>query len=97
MPFYTYILFSKKLNRFYTGSTILSPDERLNQHLANHYGNTAFTSAAQDWEIEVAIECETIDQARKIEKHIKSMKSKKYIQNLKLYPDLVQKLLSKYQ
>ncbi|MBK9457438.1 MAG: GIY-YIG nuclease family protein [Bacteroidetes bacterium] len=32
MPFYTYILFSKSLNKFYIGSTSLSPVERLEQH-----------------------------------------------------------------
>jgi putative endonuclease len=31
----------------------------------------------------------------KIERHIKKMKSKKYIQNLKKYPEMVEKLLIK--
>jgi putative endonuclease len=31
-----------------------------------------------------------------IEEHIKKMKSKVYIQNLKKYPDMVKKLIAKY-
>ena len=31
-----------------------------------------------------------------VEEHIKSMKSKKYIQNLKKYPEMVEKLKDKY-
>jgi len=37
------------------------------------------------------------EQARKIEKQIKRMKSKKYIENLKKYPDIVKKLIEKYK
>lgn len=33
---------------------------------------------------------------KKIETHIKKMKSKKYIQNLKIYPEIPLKLLVKY-
>jgi putative endonuclease len=31
-----------------------------------------------------------------IEQHIKKMKSKVYIQNLKRYPEILQKLINKY-
>jgi putative endonuclease len=34
--------------------------------------------------------------ARKIETHIKAMKSKKYINNLKKYPEISLKLIAKY-
>jgi putative endonuclease len=36
------------------------------------------------------------DQARKIEKHIKNMKSRSYYYNLKKYPAIVEKLKNKY-
>jgi len=42
------------------------------------------------------MECENKTQALAIEKHIKSMKSKIYIENLKKYPEMVTKLLIKY-
>ncbi len=34
--------------------------------------------------------------AGKIENHIKKMKSKKYIKDLKKYPEIAQKLIKKY-
>ena len=96
MP-YCYILHSRALNRFYTGSTILSPEERLKRHLEEYYGKSKFTAKAKDWKIFVAIECSSIDQARKIETHIKNMKSKKYIENLVKYPLITQRLLEQYK
>jgi putative endonuclease len=43
-----YILFSNKLNRYYTGFTTLSVDQRLENHLTNYYDNK-FTSKTKDW------------------------------------------------
>jgi hypothetical protein len=37
--------------------------------------------------------CATFTQARRIENHIKRMKSRKYIMNLKTYPEMMEKLL----
>ena len=34
--------------------------------------------------------------SRKIEAHIKKMKSRKYIENLIRYPEIIQKLIEKY-
>ena len=97
MPHYTYILHSQKLDRFYIGSTSLTPEERLELHLQKHFGSDAFTAAAKDWELFFFIACESVQQAKGIEKHIKKMKSKKYIVNLTKYPELTDKLRAKYQ
>lgn len=35
-------------------------------------------------------------QAMQVEKHIKSMKSRIYIENLKRYPEMIIKLIEKY-
>jgi putative endonuclease len=43
----------------------------------------------------MSIECTSFAQAREIESHVKRMKSKKYIANLKQYPEIIQKLLDK--
>ena len=96
-PFFVYILFSKKLNRFYTGSTSLLPEERLNEHLEKLYGNSKFTAKANDWILFHHIKCDSRKQAIAIEKHIKSMKSKKYILNLSSYKEISIKLLEKYK
>ncbi|MBN8703358.1 MAG: GIY-YIG nuclease family protein [Bacteroidetes bacterium] len=87
-----YIIFSKKLNRFYTGATQDSVDVRITKHNNHFYGNSHFTAKASDWELFLYIECNTFNQALKIEKHIKKMKSAQYIKNLKSYPELVTKL-----
>ncbi|MBK9457439.1 MAG: GIY-YIG nuclease family protein [Bacteroidetes bacterium] len=56
MPFYTYILFSKSLNKFYIGSTSLSPVERLEQHNQIKFPD-AFTRKGIPWEMFLVIEC----------------------------------------
>ena len=96
MSAYCYILHSVKLNRFYIGSTVLEVNKRLEKHLNHYYGSTKFTAKADDWELFVSIECDNLDQARSIERHIKRMKSQKYLENLKRYPEIVGKLKSKY-
>ena len=96
MP-HCYILFSKALNRFYTGSSILDPPERFERHLKKYYGVLKFTARAGDWQIFLIISCETIEQARSIENHIKRMKSSRYIRNLKIYPAILEKLKGQYK
>ena len=97
MKFFVYILFSKNLERFYTGITSLSLEERLENHINKKYGNLNFTQKAEDWILFHFIECINISQARKIELHIKNMKSKIYIQNLIKYPVIETKLLKKFK
>ena len=55
----------------------------------------SFTKIAEDWELFLKIECKDIFEARKIERHIKKMKSKKYLENLKKYPEIIKKLKEK--
>ena len=93
---YTYILFSRKLDKFYIGATRLSACDRLEKHLHEYYGKAKFTSKADDWILFFEIECIDFRQALKIEAHIKRMKSKNYIQNLVKYPEISQKLQEKY-
>ncbi len=92
-----YLLYSKKLDKFYIGSTIITPNDRLERHLKKYYGKTKYTALADDWVLFHIIECETFEQSRKIEKHIKRMKSKIYNHNLKKYPEISKKLLIKYK
>ncbi len=87
-----YIIFSKKLDRFYIGVTQSDLNERISKHNNGSYGNHRYTAKANDWELFICIECENIRKATSIEKQIKKMKSSVYIKNLKLYPDLIKKL-----
>ena len=97
MAHIVYILHSSKLNRFYTGSSELAASERLELHLNKYYGNNKFSAKADDWKLFLAIDCSNKSQAPAIEKHIKKMKSSKYINNLKQYPEMIDKLLDKYK
>jgi len=89
-----YILFSKKLDRFYTGSC-KDLSYRLDQHLRKAFSKS-FTAKTDDWELFFFIDHLQYAQARLIEGHIKKMKSKVYIQNLKKHPEIFQKLIIKY-
>ena len=90
-----YIVFSKKLNRFYIGVCHDNLESRIKKHNAHSYGEHRFTAKANDWELFLNIECESFDHAVKIEKHIKSMKSSAYIKNLLKYPEMIEKLKQK--
>jgi putative endonuclease len=93
---HVYILYSQRLGRYYTGATQFSPEERLLQH-NNKYYESSYTFSGIPWEIYFVIKCETIAQARAIEQHIKRMKSKKYFENLKKYPEISEKLIHRFQ
>jgi putative endonuclease len=93
MTHIVYILFSEKLNRHYTGYTT-NTEQRL--HFHENAETRKFTYKADDWKLIFTIVCGSEDQALAIEKHIKSMKSKTYIQNLIKYPEMSLKLKEKY-
>ena len=94
--FYCYLLFSQSLDRFYIGSTHESLDERISKHNTGYYPGRHCTHQASDWKLHVSIECKTYSQAPKIENHIKRMKSRKFMMDLKRYPEISERLLSKY-
>ena len=89
-----YILYSKSLDRFYTGSCN-DISYRTDQHL-NKEHIKSFTARADDWILFWHYDDLNYKQAREIEVHIKKMKSKIYIQNLKEYPEIILKLKEKY-
>jgi len=95
MAHHVYILYSEKLDKFYIGNTDLPPTERLQQHNSVQHTN-AFTAKGTPWIIFLHFECQSRLQARKIETHIKKMKSKKYVRNLIKYPEIIDKLKEKY-
>ncbi len=88
-----YILYSKSLDSFYTGSCS-DFTTRLEEH--NSHFRQAFTNKASDWECFWKLEQLEYQQARMIELHIKRMKSKSYIKNLALYPEMAERLQAKY-
>lgn len=67
--FYVYILFSKKLDRTYTGYTSRNPETRLIEHLL---GDTITTSKSDDWEIVWSAAFFTKEFAKKFEEYLKT-------------------------
>ena len=90
-----YILYSGFLDSYYIGFTTEPVEVRIDRH-NNDYYDDKYTRSGKPWTLFLEIKCETNDQAIAIEKHIKLMKSKRYIQNLKAYPEMIQKLLDRF-
>lgn len=88
------IIYSGRLDRFYTGEAE-DVGERVKQHNDGFFKNS-FTSSVSDWVLFAIIDCDYRIQARKIETHIKKMKSSKYIRDIKQYPDIIFKLKKRY-
>ena len=89
-----YIIYSKSIDSYYIGETI-EIDERIVKHNSGFY-EASYTKQSNDWCLFHKIDCKNRKQARLIEAHIKKMKSKVYIQNLKKYPEITQRLKEKY-
>ena len=90
-----YILYSKSGDAYYTGFTTELIKLRIDRH-NNDYYDDKYTKSGKPWELFLEIKCASDNQAMAIEKHIKSMKSKKYIQNLKTYSEMAEKLLTRF-
>ncbi|MBL7789629.1 MAG: GIY-YIG nuclease family protein [Chitinophagales bacterium] len=70
-------------------------NSRIAKHNASDYGNK-YTSQASDWTLFHYIEWSSYAQAINIERHIKRMKSRKYIEDLIKYPNISINLVLKY-
>ncbi len=77
MPFTTHILFSEKLNKYYTGSTSVLLVERVKKHNYNHSG---FTGKADDWTVLYFVQFERVEDSRSLEKKIKSRGALRFLQ-----------------
>jgi putative endonuclease len=90
-----YIIFSPSHKKYYVGET---EDFRLRliQHNKGFYEDS-YTKNVCDWEEYLIIECSNRTTARKIESHIKSMKSRKYYEDLKKYPEIIERLKKRFE
>jgi putative endonuclease len=95
MPYFTYILYSEKLKRFYTGTTD-NLEQRIIEHNSGSYSNS-YTTKGIPWILFLKIECSSSQQAYNLEKFIKQMKSVPFIKRLKDDPELLVSILSKIQ
>ena len=95
MPFFVYIVYSPSLQRFYVGTTD-DVAKRIEEHNNNKYPGS-FTSKGIPWELFFQIECKTGDQAYKLEKYIKKMKSTNFIKRLKNDSELLISIFKKLE
>ena len=92
---WVYILFSERAGIYYIGNTDLDPKERLRQHNEGIHSKAA-TKRGIPWRLVLNLSCQSRLQARRVETHIKRMKSRTYTENLLRYPDMRDKLLRRY-
>ena len=94
MAHFVYILYSESVDRFYIGETC-NIEQRILQHKTGFY-KSAFSKKASDWILFWSVECDSRNQALKIEKHIKKMRNRTFYQNLVKYPEMTSKLLQRF-
>lgn len=70
-------------------------DIRIKEHNQGVYENS-FTKRADDRQLFFSITCDSRVVAIKMETHIKKMRSRCYLENLKKYPEISEKLVDKY-
>ena len=76
--FYTYILYSEKLDSYYTGSTSKIED----RILRHNSGRSIYTKRGIPWKLVYSKTYNSKSEAFKAEMYIKSQKSRLYIEQL---------------
>lgn len=89
-----YVIESIKDGTFYIGKTS-NFEDRLIWHNSFERSQSV-TKRKRPWQHFYTLEVENQIVAGKLEKHIKGMKSRKYILNLAKYPEIGQRLIEKY-
>ena len=74
--FITYILYSSELDRYYTGYSSMTAEDRLSYHLTNHKG---YTKRAKDWVIVYVEEHDLKELALELERRIKKRGAKRFL------------------
>jgi putative endonuclease len=93
MDFSVYIIYSESLNKFYIGYTS-DFNNRLDFH--NCPNNTIWTKKGQPWAVHLIIDQLDKSQALRMEKHLKKMKSRKYLAELNTNPQQIDDLKKRF-
>lgn len=78
MPYYVYILYSAKIDRYYIGSTA-DPAQRLRDHNF-HERSRMWTRRGIPWEMKFQCKFETKAEAQRVERKLKKSKSRKVLE-----------------
>ena len=92
MPF-AYILHSDNIDKFYIGACHDNLKQRILNHNNASYGKSRFTANTADWKLFLSFEVQNYSHAICLERKIKAMKSRKYIFNLKRYPEMQERII----
>ena len=90
---YLYIIYSKTADKFYVGETY-DIQARISKH-NEHYYSDSFTKITDDWELVFSFSCKDENEAVYLEKIIKRMKSKFFIQKVISDSKILDDILSK--
>ena len=93
MPHFLYILHSKTSTKYYIGETH-DVKERILKHNQHGYTN-AFSKIANDLTLALNFECIDRNEALFLERFIKKMKSKIFIEKIIQNPEILKDILSK--
>jgi putative endonuclease len=85
--YFIYIIYSKKLDRYYIGTTD-KVEVRLREHNSGFY-NDSYTVKGIPWELNLNFECESSEKAYKLEKFLKRMKSRVFLEKVIVDPDIL--------
>ena len=88
-----YILYSRKLDKYYVGRTQNLP-LRLQYH-NSPIENRKFTARGIPWELQLGIPCQSKEQSIRLEKIIKQTKSRIFLESLLTQEAKVTELLKK--
>jgi putative endonuclease len=93
MPHFLYIVYSITSTKYYVGETH-NIQERIQKHNEHEYANS-FSKIANDWELVLTFECNDRNSALYLERFIKKMKSKIFIEKIIQNPEILSDILSK--
>jgi putative endonuclease len=79
MKYVVYILYSRKLGKHYIGQTS-DLESRMERHNA---GRNPFTKKGVPWELVHSLNCDSRAEAMKLEKRIKNLGTKRFLERLK--------------
>ncbi|MEM0543710.1 GIY-YIG nuclease family protein [Flavobacterium sp. j3] len=88
-----YILYSKTVDKYYVGESH-NVEERILKHNEHAYKGS-FSKIANDWELCLKLALDTSSDAIYLEKFIKRMKSKVFIEKIISNPDILLDILLK--
>jgi len=91
--YFIYILYSKKLDRYYVGTTD-DVVKRLSEHNSGLY-DRSFTVKGIPWDLRLSFECETSEKAYFLERFLKRMKSRIFLEKVVADSNILLDVLSK--